>query len=777
MVKKLFFIFLLVSFCWLLNATIINIPLDYETIQAGIDASIDNDTVLVAPDIYYENLDLNGHNITLASLELTTGNADYIASTVIDGQNEESCIYIHNGETTSIQGFTMQNGYGTSISHNFDLYSGGGGVQINYQSTASITNCVITNNRASSGGGIYAARESTLYLAGLYLINNNGWAGGGLYVDDVDITFDPQNRCNIYNNNGGGGADIRIRNLGQVDVIVDTFTVLNPSHFFAECCGQCYEDPAWYTFDILHSWMELEQNDLFVATDGNDANRGNDPNFPLQTIAWATRKIAADSLHPHTIHVASGLYSHAANNQVFPIVGKDYLSIIGADMDNTIINNDWEFSAVKKYYLAGDFELSNFTIQSEPGIVTHSAVYFSNVGLVKLSNLKIQNNVTRGFGAIKHYAGERIEYENLIISNNEAVDGHRAGIGIAPVSGYLKNCVIKDNFLSVPDNEPELVMQLMADDDMLIENCIFTGHHSSENDGRIIRSTFSTSPGSNPHPTITYNNCLIADNSINSNYIFQNFNYTGLTEFNNCTIAGNGGHNSFYNTTISNMGDINVTNTIMYNNDMDYEIFMMADPYYGPWTLNVFHSLIKGGEENIPNLNGVNTINWRDGNLDADADPLFYGEGGDYPFYSLSPNSPCIDAGSNTVNLPECDLAGNRRVYGDGIDMGCYEWQGVSAEDYELPVSHNFQLANFPNPFTGETTISFSLNTENTEKAEIEIFNVKGQKVEILSNLQITNSPNQEIIWNANNFATGVYFYKLVVDGKPVDTKKMILLK
>jgi hypothetical protein len=54
---------------------------------------------------------------------------------------------------------------------------------------------------------------------------------------------------------------------------------------------------------------------------------------------------------------------------------------------------------------------------------------------------------------------------------------------------------------------------------------------------------------------------------------------------------------------------------------------------------------------------------------------------------------------------------------------------------------------------------------------------VKGQKVEILSNLQITNSPNQEIIWNANNFATGVYFYKLVVDGKPVDTKKMILLK
>jgi len=83
-------------------------------------------------------------------------------------------------------------------------------------------------------------------------------------------------------------------------------------------------------------------------------------------------------------------------------------------------------------------------------------------------------------------------------------------------------------------------------------------------------------------------------------------------------------------------------------------------------------------------------------------------------------------------------------------------------------------LGNFPNPFTGETTINFSLSAENMKNAEIEIFNIKGQKVE---NLQITNSPNQQIIWNANNFANGVYFYKLVVDGIAVDTKKMILLK
>ena len=85
-------------------------------------------------------------------------------------------------------------------------------------------------------------------------------------------------------------------------------------------------------------------------------------------------------------------------------------------------------------------------------------------------------------------------------------------------------------------------------------------------------------------------------------------------------------------------------------------------------------------------------------------------------------------------------------------------------------------LGNFPNPFNPTTTISFSLTTNLHEKARIEIFNIKGQLVETFSNLPITNSPNQQIVWNAEKQASGVYFYKLVVDDKTVDTKKMILL-
>jgi len=82
-------------------------------------------------------------------------------------------------------------------------------------------------------------------------------------------------------------------------------------------------------------------------------------------------------------------------------------------------------------------------------------------------------------------------------------------------------------------------------------------------------------------------------------------------------------------------------------------------------------------------------------------------------------------------------------------------------------------LGNYPNPFTGETTISFSLTTNLPAKAEIEIYNIRGQKVDEIAISKEQTSVN----WQRSNHANGVYLYKLIVDGKAIDTKKMILLK
>ncbi|MBT6994564.1 MAG: hypothetical protein HN952_06395, partial [Candidatus Cloacimonetes bacterium] len=71
---------------------------DFITIQEGIDASANADTVLVHPGTYYENINFNGKNITVASLYLTTLDEQYLNQTIINGNQTGSCVRIMSGE-------------------------------------------------------------------------------------------------------------------------------------------------------------------------------------------------------------------------------------------------------------------------------------------------------------------------------------------------------------------------------------------------------------------------------------------------------------------------------------------------------------------------------------------------------------------------------------------------------------------------------------------------------------------------------------------------------
>ena len=92
----------------------------------------------------------------------------------------------------------------------------------------------------------------------------------------------------------------------------------------------------------------------------------------------------------------------------------------------------------------------------------------------------------------------------------------------------------------------------------------------------------------------------------------------------------------------------------------------------------------------------------------------------------------------------------------------------------ENSIPSNFELfQNFPNPFNPETQIEFMIPIRSNVK--LSIYNLIGQEVASISkrNMQVGN---HHFSWDASNFPSGIYIYKLQV-GETSQTRKMVLLK
>ena len=115
-------------------------------------------------------------------------------------------------------------------------------------------------------------------------------------------------------------------------------------------------------------------------------------------------------------------------------------------------------------------------------------------------------------------------------------------------------------------------------------------------------------------------------------------------------------------------------------------------------------------------------------------------------------------------------------VFNTGTDSVTANDGGVNVIIVSTPEDEAVQgtklIGNYPNPFSNSTTILFSLAATLHENARIEIFNIKGQKVEGYS---IFNSQSS-IIWDSSEYPNGIYFYKLETDNKSF-IKKMILMR
>ncbi len=154
-------------------ATTINVPADKSTIQAGLNATNEGDTVLVAVGTYTENIiwpETNGIKL------ISAGDS---SNTIINGGGTSSVIYMNPSSatidtTTLIQGFKITNGGGVS---------NGGGIFINNCSPSLSFLNIQSNTSLTNGGGIFFENTSSNpKLFNSSILNNESKNGGGFWV-------------------------------------------------------------------------------------------------------------------------------------------------------------------------------------------------------------------------------------------------------------------------------------------------------------------------------------------------------------------------------------------------------------------------------------------------------------------------------------------------------------------------------------------------------------------------------------------------------------------
>ncbi|MCF7919400.1 MAG: T9SS type A sorting domain-containing protein [Candidatus Cloacimonetes bacterium] len=127
---------------------------------------------------------------------------------------------------------------------------------------------------------------------------------------------------------------------------------------------------------------------------------------------------------------------------------------------------------------------------------------------------------------------------------------------------------------------------------------------------------------------------------------------------------------------------------------------------------------------------------------------------------------------TTTEHLAQLIISGDpNNVYVDNI----YFHNNVTGTNEDNPIQVNSALgSNYPNPFNPVTTITFSLTQPGHVK--LSVYDTKGRLVDTLvDGSRAANTYHQT--WNADTAPSGVYFYRLSVDNRTIDTKRMILLK
>lgn len=172
----LFAVIIIALVCVSTNATIINVPGDYPTIQEGVNACSHGDTVIVAPGTYYENV------VIYQSISLIGTNRD---CTIIDGSEEGDVVTIgYEVDSVFISGFTIRN----SGDEELDA-----GLELNTADNCTIDFCKFNDNNS----GLYLHASCYNLITRCYFSSNNN----GIFFWEFYPAPLGNNQSNVISNN------------------------------------------------------------------------------------------------------------------------------------------------------------------------------------------------------------------------------------------------------------------------------------------------------------------------------------------------------------------------------------------------------------------------------------------------------------------------------------------------------------------------------------------------------------------------------------------------